>query len=126
MRDFILDAHAVWQYVALLSVVVSLVLSFLAAMSSESKMLVYRVTGMAVGIQVLLGIALWIFSEGWSLGFMQGWLHPIIGIAAVGVVNDFVGRARKAEPSETDRVMRTGLIIAVVLVVAAIGIGEMA
>lgn len=124
MTDFFFDAHAVWQYVALAAVVVALVFSFQPKMTSISVS-VYRLAGAAVGIQVLLGLVLWFLSSGWSLGFMQGWLHPIIGIAAVGVINVFTARARRADPETGNRVFRTGIIIAVALVVAAIGIGEM-
>ena len=57
---------------------------------------------------------------------MQGWLHPILGLAALGVLHAFVGRARKGHPEVANRTVRTGLAIAIVLVVATIGIAEMA
>lgn len=125
MTEFFFNAHSIWQYVALAAVVISLVFSFQSEMTPTAER-VYRLTGVAVGIQVLLGLVLWIIDSGWSLGFMQGWLHPIVGIAAVGVLNAFVGRARKAESAEANGIARVGIILAVVLVVAAIGIGEMA
>ncbi|MFZ0013882.1 MAG: hypothetical protein WAL25_07160, partial [Acidimicrobiia bacterium] len=86
----------------------------------------YRLTAVVVDIQVALGIVLWVVDSGWDLGFLQGWLHPIIGIATAGVLHAFVGRASAAGPETGNRVFRTGIIIAVVLVLAAIGIGEMA
>ena len=125
MTDLFLNAHAIWQYVALAAVIVALVFSFQSEMTSTAER-VYRLAGAAVGIQVLLGLVLWFLSSGWGLGFIQGWLHPLIGVAAVGVINVFTARARSAGPESGNRVFRTGIIIAVVLVVAAIGIGEMA
>jgi hypothetical protein len=125
MTDFFSNAHSIWQYVALAAVVVALVFSFQSEMSPTAER-VYRLAGAAVGIQVLLGLILWFLSSGWNLGFMQGWLHPLIGIAAVGVINVFTARARRVGPETGNRVFRTGIIIAVALVVAAIGIGEMA
>lgn len=125
MREFFFDAHSLWQYVTLLAVVAALVFSFQKTMSPTSFK-VYRATGGIVGLQVLLGLALWIFGSGWSLGFTQGWLHPIIGIAAVGVINVFTARAKETGPETGNKVFRTGIIIGLVLVVAAIGIGEVA
>jgi uncharacterized membrane protein len=124
MTDFLDTAHQYWQYVTLLAVVVALVLSFQPRMT-ETIERVYRLTAVAVDIQVALGIALWLAASGWELGFMQGWLHPIIGLAALGVLHAFVGRARKSHPEVAQRTFRTGIIIALVLVVGAIGIAEM-
>lgn len=125
MEEFFATAHQYWQYVTLLAVVVALVFSFQPRMTETSER-VYRLTAVAVDIQVTLGIVLWLASSGWDLGFMQGWLHPIAGITALGVIHVFVGRARKAHPEVAQRTVRTGIIIALVLVVGAIGIAEMA
>lgn len=125
MVDFFATAHQIWQYVALAAVVVALVYSFQATMSPTAER-VYRLTAVAVDVQVALGIVLWLASSGWSLGFMQGWLHPIVGLAALGVLHAFIGRARKTHPEMAQRTVRTGIIIATVLVVGAIGIAEMA
>ena len=125
MSDFLLNAHSGWQYVTLLGVLVALGLSFTAVMT-PSKLQIYRLTAVAVDIQVALGIVLWLDVSGWSLGFVQGWLHPLAGLAALGVLHAFVARAKSASAKEGNRVVRTGLIIATVLVVTAIGIGEFA
>lgn len=126
MTDFFINAHMWWQYVVLLAVVVSLFFAFRKAMMDSTAETVYRVTAVTVDIQVALGLVIWLADSGWSLNFMQGWLHPIFGLAAVGVLHAFVGRARKGHPEVANRTVRTGLIIAIVLVVAAIGIAEMA
>lgn len=125
MEDFFATAHQYWQYVTLLAVVVALIFSFQPLMSETAER-VYRLTAVAVDIQVALGVVLWLAASGWSLGFMQGWIHPIVGLAALGVLHVFVGRARRAHPEVAQRTLRTGIIIAVLLVVAAIGIAEMA
>lgn len=125
MTEFLLNAHSGWQYVALAAVVVSVVLSFQSTMTPTIEK-VYRATAIAVDIQVALGLFLWFSVSGWNLGLMQGWVHPIFGLVALGILHAFVGRARKADPTEANKTVRTGLIIAAVLVVAAIGISEMA
>lgn len=124
--DFFITAHAWWQYAALLAVVVSLVFAFRGAMMDATAEMVYRITAIVVDIQVALGLIVWLSNSGWNMGFAQGWLHPILGLAAVGVLHAFIGRARKGHPEVANRTVRTGLLIVVVLVVAAIGVAEMA
>lgn len=124
--DFFINAHAWWQYVALLAVIVSLVFAFRGGMMDSTSEMVYRITAIVVDIQVALGLVVWLSNSGWSLGFAQGWLHPIVGLAALGVLHAFIGRARKGHPEVANRTVRTGLLITIVLVVAAIGIAEMA
>ncbi len=126
MTDFFVSAHMWWQYVVLLAVILSLFFAFRSAMMDSTAETVYRVTAVTVDIQVALGVVIWLANSGWSLGFVQGWLHPILGLAALGVLHAFVGRARKGHPEVANRTVRIGLIIAIVLVVAAIGIAEMA
>lgn len=125
MTAFFFDAHSIWQYVVLVVVGGALFLSFQKQLTPTAERL-YRLTAVAVDIQVALGMVLWLASSGWNLGFMQGWLHPLIGLAALGVLHAFVARARAAGPEDGNKVFRTGIIIAVVLVVATIGIAEMA
>ena len=124
MTEFFTEAHAWWQYVVLLTVVVALVFSFRGPEMTPFAEKVYRLTVVSVDIQVALGIVVWLAASGWSLGLMQGWIHPIAGLAALGVLHAFVGKARRTDLSQANRVMRTGLMIAVVLVVAAIVIAE--
>ncbi|HJQ77127.1 MAG TPA: hypothetical protein VJ948_07675 [Acidimicrobiia bacterium] len=126
MSEFIFSAHSIWQYVVLAAVVIALVFAFRRPAMDRTAEIVYRITAAVVGLQVLLGVILWIANSGWSLGFLQGWLHPILGIAAVAVLNVFIARARKGDPGTANKTVRTGLLIAIVLVVAAIGIGEAA
>jgi len=126
MIEFFLTAHVWWQYVVLLAVVVSLVFAFRSPTMDSTAETVYRLTAVAVDIQVALGIVVWASNSGWSLGFVQGWLHPILGLAALGVLHAFIGRARREHPEVANRTVRTGLLIAIALVVATIGIGEMA
>lgn len=125
MTDFLFNAHSGWQYVALAAAVISAALSFTATMT-PIKERIYRLTAVAVDIQVALGLVLWVSNSGWSLGFLQGWLHPILGLAALGVLHAFVGRARGAAPEDGNKIIRVGLIIATLLVVGAIGIAEAA
>jgi heme A synthase len=124
MTDFLISAHSGWQYVALVALLVSLFLAFRTTEMTSAAETSYRVTSVAVDIQVALGIAVWIATSAWSQEFLQAWVHPISGLAAIGVLHAFIGRARKADPATANRIARNGLIITVILVVAAIGIAE--
>lgn len=127
MSDFLLNAHSGWQYVVLLAVIVAIVFSFRSGPEwGGPATRVYSIAAIAVDIQVTLGIILWIVDEGWSHGFLQSWVHPLAGLAALGVIHAFLGRARREAGADSHRLVRTGFIIALVLVVVAIGIGEMA
>lgn len=125
MTDFFLDAHAIWQYVALAAVVVSAAFSFQKQMTPTSER-VYRLSAVAIDLQVALGIVVWLFNSGWSLGFLQGWLHPIIGLAAVSVVHAVVGQSRGLDPVAANRRIRIGFVVAALLVMSAIAVAEVA
>lgn len=124
MTDFLIDAHSGWQYIVLVALIVSLFFAFRTKEMTEAAETTYRVTAVVVDIQVALGIAVWVVTSAWSREFVQAWVHPIAGLAALGVLHAFIGRARKADREIANGIVRSGLIIAVVLVVAAIGIAE--
>jgi heme A synthase len=124
MTDFLISAHSGWQYVVLVGLVVSLFYAFRGTEMTSAAETTYRVTTVLVDIQVALGVGVWIASSGWSGEFVQAWVHPVAGLAALGVLHAFIGRARKADRETANTIVRNGLIIVLILVVAAIGIGE--
>lgn len=124
MTEFLINAHSGWQYVALAALLISLLLAFRTKEMTSTAETTYRVTAIVIDIQVALGIAVWIASSAWSQEFLQAWVHPIAGLAALGVLHAFIGRARKADRDIANTIVRNGLIIALALVVAAIGIAE--
>ena len=126
MTDFFVNAHSGWQYVVLLALVVALYFAFARPTLNPTSSRAYSIAAIAVDIQVTLGIVVWILQSGWSLGFVQGWLHPIVGLAALGVLHAFLGRARKGHPENAGRTVKVGFGIALALVVAAIAIAEVA
>lgn len=125
MTEFLLNAHSGWQYLTLIAVGASLGFSFQKTMTPTSEK-VYRISAVVIDIQVALGIVLWLFDSGWSLGFLQGWLHPIVGVAAAGAVHAVVSNARRVDAGEANTRIKYGFLAVLVLVVAAIAIAEMA
>ena len=125
MTDFLTNAHSGWQYIVLIAVVIAIVVSIRSGTAwPGSGARIYAYAAIAVDIQVLLGILLWVTASGWDAGFAQGWLHPIAGLAALGAVHAFIGRARTAADATSHRLVRTGFIIGIVLVLAAIALAE--
>lgn len=125
MTDFLINAHSGWQYVVLVALLVSLFFAFRQAEMTSAAEGTYRITAVLVDIQVALGIGVWILTSAWSSGGLaQAWVHPIAGLAAVGVLHAFIGRARKGEREAANGIVRNGLVLALTLVVVAIGIAE--
>jgi hypothetical protein len=119
VTHFLIDAHLVWGYVTLFALLVALVLTFTALMSPRAEM-TYRLTAIIVDLQVTLGVIVWLTDSGWSLGLVQGWVHPIVGLATLGVLHAFVARGRKADPEVAQRTVRLGIGLALTLTLVAI------
>lgn len=124
MTDFLINAHSGWQYVALVALLISLFLAIRTKEMTPTAETTFRVTAVVIDIQVLLGVAVWIATSAWSQEFLQAWVHPIAGLAALGVLHASIGRARKSDRETANTTIRSGLIIALTLVVVAIGIAE--
>lgn len=94
-------AHSGWRYVVLLLLIVAL-LKYLIGWLSNSKWsnfdtLLNRLTPIAIDIQWLLGIIVWIALSWWNNGDRaRAFEHPLIATVAVVVAHIFAARARKA------------------------------
>lgn len=124
MTDFLINAHSGWQYVVLAVLVVALFFAFRTRELTAPAETTYRITAVVVDIQVALGLGVWFATSAWNQEFVQAWVHPIAGLAALGVLHAFISRARKSDREIANTIARNGLVIALVLVVAAIGIAE--
>lgn len=124
MTEFFTNFHQLWQYVSVFALVAALVFTFRPLMSGRAET-TYRLAAVAVDVQVLLGIIVWLGASGWGLGFMQGWLHPILGLTALGALHAFVARARKAHPEVAQRTVRIGIGLTFAFVIGAIVIADL-
>lgn len=118
----LVDIHTLFQYAALLGVIAAIIQGFTGLLSP----MVFDIGIWVLRIQVVLGLIVWIGNSGWNLGAMQGFIHPIAGIAALGAAEAFNARGSRATDGSGDRTRANGFIIALVLVIAAIGVAEMA
>lgn len=125
MKDFLLNAHSGWQYVTLVAVIIAIVVATRAGSRWERSSPAYSIAAAAVDIQVTLGIVLWIVDRGWAESVLQGWVHPVAGLAALGVIHSFLGRARRTADASSHGLVRRGLLIGLALVIVAIALGEL-
>jgi hypothetical protein len=127
MTDFLLNAHSGWQYVALAAVIIAVVVAVRGGTDwAGTNTRIYSFSAIAVDIQVLLGIVLWVADSGWSKGALQGWVHPVAGLAALGVIHGFISQARAADNETSNGLMRNGFLIGLLIIVVAIGVAEAA
>ena len=127
MTDFLVNAHSGWQYVALLAVIVAIVVAVRGGRDwAGTNTRIYSFSAIAVDIQVLLGIVLWVMDSGWNKGALQGWIHPVAGLAALGAIHAFISQARAADDETSNGLMRNGFLIGTVFIVIAIGVAEAA
>ncbi len=78
-------------------------------------------------IQVLLGAVVYVADAFWEAGWMSAWVHPVLMLLALGVGHASVSRARRLRMvDDAWRTLGRGLGVAVVLVVAGIGVASAA
>jgi hypothetical protein len=109
MQQFLLEFHSIFRWVVLLAALGAIALSVMSATGSRpwdslSDRLSLAFT-VAMDVQLLIGVALWLAEQRWSIGdtFLT-WFHPLLMIAAVGLAH--VGRAR-SDRAEGDKARGT-------------------
>jgi heme A synthase len=88
----------------------------------------YRLVYGLLALQVVLGIVLYGVDGYWnSSSELIAYVHPILAIAALGAGQALLGRARKTQmAAEAHRTAGRGLVVTLVLVLAAIGVASAA
>lgn len=119
--ETIVDIHSWLRWLVLLALVPGTILGFVWAATKRAWMDVpYAVAAIIVDVQVTLGIILYIFNQGWELGFFIAVIHPVLMLAAVAVLHITVKRARTQGGPPAHSTAAIGLLITLVLVVGAI------
>jgi len=114
------DVHSWVRWLVLVAVVAAVVIALLRRSRVTTAGEGFpRVAVMVIDIQVLLGIALWVFNEGWNETFFFKVIHPIFMLAAAAVAHVGVVMGRR-RPERADLATVAGFTAALVLIVAAI------
>lgn len=101
--DWLITLHSIWRWGVLLTGIGAVLLGILAATGTRpwdgiNDRLGFFFT-LAMDIQFLIGIVLWLTQGRWSGGdSFLSWLHPLLMLAAVALAH--VGRARSERPKE--------------------------
>ncbi len=124
MKDVLVEIHNYWRWAVLLLGLASIVLAILAAVGRYKwDTVTDRVTlffTIALDIQVLLGIIIWVLGARWGEIYL-GYIHPIAMLVAVAVAH--IGRARAERANTSEERGRTAAIFFVAsLVIIAIAI----
>jgi len=114
------DVHSWVRWLVLVAVAAAIVLALLRRSGVTTAGAAFpRVAVMVIDVQVLLGIVLWVFDEGWNESFFFKVIHPIFMLAAAAVAHAGVVMARR-RPERADLTTVVGFTAALVLIVAAI------
>ena len=94
--EWLVDLHSIWRWVVLIAALVALALSALAATGNRpwdslSDRFSFFFT-VALDVQVLIGVVVWVLNQGWAGDAFIGFVHPLLMLGAVAVAH--VGRAR--------------------------------
>lgn len=117
--------HSLWRWIVLLLVLAAVLASLWkwrqgAAWENPDRRLPLWTT-IAIDIQVLIGIILWIGEGRWSgTPFFTSILHPIIMLGALGVAHMTMSRSRSQRGPARHRTVGLGLLLALVLIVLGI------
>lgn len=114
--------HTLLGYLVVLVVLVAAV----AALRAPAEPPVTRLSSLTMvllDVHVTLGIVLYVVVDAWTYGSLVAYVHPTLALAALGVGHAALARARR---SASARTAGTGLLGALVLVVAAVGVASAA
>lgn len=124
--EALVTLHDVWRWVVLLALVVAIVTSLLKWRRGAEWWAADRrwplLATVALDIQVLLGIVIWVGQARWAGNhpFFTTVLHPIIMLAALAVAHITMSRSRSLRGPARHRAVALGLLAVLVLVILGI------
>lgn len=126
MEDLLFEAHRGLGYLVALVLLVSVVMAFNRAKDArEFSKGPYSAAMVALDVQVLLGLVLYGIDGYWEADAMIAYVHPALGLLALGLGHALVGRARRHQQVvDAHRAAGRGLLVALVLVAAGVVVGS--
>lgn len=128
MTDLLFTVHQALGYLVSVVVLATAVTAFGRAKNAqEFTSGLYRAAFGLLTLQVVFGILLYGLDGYWNAAPMLAYVHPILGVAALGAGQAMLGRARKTQmAADAHRLAGRGLVVALVLILAAIGVASAA
>lgn len=126
MTEFLVNLHPWTGYVV---TVVLLIVAFVAFKRAKDAREFtpgpYALAMVLLDIQVLLGLILYGIGGYWDERPEIAYLHPVLAVLALGAGHALLGRARKTQMAvDAHRTAGRGLIVALVLALAAVAVAS--
>ncbi len=126
MLDTLLQIHTYTGYaVSVVVLVVAFVAFGRAKNAQEFSAGTYRVAYLLLTLQVVVGLVLYGIGGYWDAAPLIAYVHPVVGIVALGAGQAMLGRARKTQMAvDAHKLAGRGLIVTLVLILASIGVAS--
>lgn len=124
MNIFLLQAHSGWRWIVLALIIITIIKALIGWLGKQQwtalDARLVHFSRIAVYIQVVLGVLLYLFAQKWSegMGFLGG--HVIPALLAVGGLEFGAGRAKKSEGTKKFMFAFIGFVIALILLFGAL------
>lgn len=128
MTELLLSVHPWLGYAVTALVLVAALAAFKRAKDGvEFHAGLYRAAYLLLSVQVLLGIVLYGLGGYWDRAPLIAYVHPLLGILALGAGQALLGRARKTQmAADAHRLAGRSLLLCLFLVMVSIGIASFA
>lgn len=127
MLELLVTLHSVFRWVVLLTALFAIAVALMSASGTrrwgvlgDRSSLFFTI---AMDVQFLLGLLVWVTEQRWQGDVALGWLHPIAMLAAVALAH--IGRARAdldRNATSTDKGRQATIFFAASLLVILIAI----
>ncbi len=126
MRSFLLTVHPWSGYLVFVALLATSVMGFSRAKDArEFRPAPFLLTMVLLDIQVLLGLVLYGVGTYWDGRPELAYLHPLIGLVALGVGHGALRRARSEQMAvAANRLAGKGMLVTLILVTLSIGIAS--
>lgn len=128
MTELLLTVHPWLGYAVLALVLVASMAAFKRAKDGvEFRAGIYRAAYLLLSVQVVLGLVLYGLSRSWNAAPLIAYVHPVLGILALGAGQALLARARKTQmAADAHRLAGRGLLLTLLLVIISIGVASIA
>jgi heme A synthase len=122
MGDVLKEFHQYLGYVVFVVVLVATVLAFRVGSPEVPVSGLTKLTMILLDVHVTIGIVFYVLGQWWGSTLLVAVVHPLLALAALAAGHIGIGRARR---ERNPRLAATGLVTALLLVTAAIGVVSM-
>ncbi|MDQ5822712.1 MAG: hypothetical protein M3441_00680 [Chloroflexota bacterium] len=127
MTDLLVNIHSLLRWAVLLTAVLAIVVAFMSATGArrwgvlgDRSSLYFTI---AMDVQFLVGVLVWVLGRRWEGDAALGWFHPLAMLVAVALAH--IGRARAdrdRNATSTEKGRQAALFFTASLVVVLIAI----